>query len=396
MILLKNCRLLRELTEGFDGSYADILIDGKVIREIREPGRGLSVPCETKDLRNATVLPGLFDLHCHLGCFNLSPADILTKTPLESAFLAYAFARDYLRQGYTTIRDCGSNYHTAIAARNAIHQGIVPGPRVFAPGLIVTPTERGNETFGPLYAEADGADEVTKACRAEFKNGADFIKYMVSGAFGNEGGEPGQTIATFEELRAAVVLAQSKNAYVAAHAHGADAIKLSVQAGVRTIEHATFIDSEGIEMVRNAEDCYLIPTLAIEKALADHPEHAPAELRAKTAALPDAYRAGIRAAYDSGLPLGWGSDIDHGHFKSKPGYEFVARKELLGFDNVEMLKQATVYSARCLGLESSLGTVKENKLADLIAIDGDPDEDIYAMRQLPVMVMREGVLYSSF
>ena len=391
MILLKNCRLIPALTEGFDGPCADILVEAGAIKEIRKPGCGSPVSGETVDLRNATVLPGLFDLHSHLGCFTLHPPDMLAKSPLESAFLAYAFAMAYLRQGYTTIRDCGSNYGTAVAARNAINNGRIPGPRIFASGLIVTPTERGNETFGPLYVEADGVEAVMKACRVEFKNGADFIKYMASGAFSNEGGDPGQTITTLEELRAAVSLAETKGAYVAAHAHGADAIKLCIEAGVRTIEHASFIDDAGIRMAKDAQNCFLIPTLAVVKAALDAPPQVQEEAWGDIAAKEKATLAGIKVAYDSGLPLGWGSDIDYEHFKMKPGYEFTARKELLGFDNLELLKQATIYSARCLGLESKLGTIKENKLADLIAVDGNPDEDIYVMEKTPVLVMKEGV-----
>jgi len=376
VILLKNCRLVSELTESFTGESADLLIDEGVIKELRVPGCGASTACETFDLKNATLLPGLFDLHAHLGCFNQSPADILTKSPLESAFLAYSFAKSYLKQGYTTVRDCGSNYYTAVYVREAINKGIVPGPRIITSGLIITPTETGNGTFGPLYVEADGADEVLKACRNEFKNGADFIKYMASGAFLNEGGAPGQTIVSFDELCAAVELAASKNSYVAAHAHGADSIKLCIRAGVRTIEHATFIDDGGIEMLKGAKDCYIIPTIAIDKALCD--KDFPPDL------------ARIRIAYDSGIEMGWGSDIDHENFEMNPGLEFSARKELLGFDNIEMLKQATIYSARCIGLDDKLGTIKENKVADLIAVDGNPDADIYAMEKDLLMVMKSG------
>ena len=259
MILLKNCRLIGELTEGFDGEYADIFIEEGIIKEIRKPGRGTPFSCEVADLKSATLLPGLFDLHAHLGCFNQRPPEILAKSPLESAFLAYSFAKSYLKQGYTTVRDCGSNYYTAVAVREAIDNGIVPGPRIIASGLIITPTETGNDTFGPLYAEADGVDEVIKACRREFKNGADFIKYMASGAFFNAGGVPGQTIVKFDELRAAVEVAGSKNSYVAAHAHGADSIKLCIKAGVRTIEHASFIDDAGIEMLMHTKTVTSFP-----------------------------------------------------------------------------------------------------------------------------------------
>jgi len=375
VILLKNCRLISELTEGYSGESADIIIEGEFIKEIRAPGCKTPLSYEVIDLKNATLMPGLFDLHAHLGCFSQRSAEILVKAPLESAFLAYSFAKSYLKQGYTTVRDCGSNYYTAVAVREAINNGIVPGPRILTSGLIITPTETGNDTYGPLYTEADGKDEVLRACRGEFKNGADFIKYMASGAFLNKGGDPGQTIVTFDELRTAAEFAKSKNSYVAAHAHGADAVKLCIKAGVRTIEHASFIDDAGIEMLKQTKDCYIIPTIAIIKTLRDESK---------------AHLTRLRTAYDSGIELGWGSDLDHENFDMHPGFEFSARKELLGFDNIDMLKQATIYSARCIGLEDKLGTIKENKIADLIAVRGNPDEDISVMEKELLLVMKGG------
>ena len=191
MTILRNCRFVKELTEGYEGDFGDVLIDGKFIKEIRPAGYSFRGVHEEIDINYKTLIPGLFDLHTHLYSFIFNPYELQTMDTGKIIFGAYDFAKAYLKAGYTTIRDCGSTHNSSAAVRDSINQGIVEGPRIISSGLIITPTETGNDTFRDLYSEADGIDGMMKACRRELQLGNDFIKLMVTGAFMNEGGEPG-------------------------------------------------------------------------------------------------------------------------------------------------------------------------------------------------------------
>jgi Imidazolonepropionase and related amidohydrolases len=391
MLVLKNCRLVRALTEGYDEQYGDVLIAGKYIVDIKPSGYEFGGDCEEIDLEKKTLIPGLFELHAHLYGYIYNPYELQAMSAGKITFGAYSFAKAYLDAGYTTIRDCGSSYNCVAAIRDAVNEGIIDGPRLISSGLIITPTEQGNETFSDLYSEADGPEEVRKACRKELQKGNDFIKLMVSGAFMNVGGDPGIQIADFEEVKAAVDAAKRKGTYVAAHCHGTESIKTAIRAGVRTIEHGTFLDDEVIEMLKNRDDCYLVPTGAIGLYCLDESnQDVPQELLEQSKACVEIETSNINKAYRAGLKLGFGSDIDLQAFRSVPGYEFRARKEYYTFDDLDILLQATKNSAEIAGLGDVAGTIKVGKLADLAVVDGNPDEDIYVMTKPVVHVFRDG------
>ena len=392
MIVLRNCRLIPELTEGYSGRTADVLVDGKEIREIAAPGANFGEGNQELDLQGKTLLPGLMDIHAHLNLYTQNVFEMLVENPAQAAFHAVDGAQEYLRQGYTTVRDCGSSFSVVNALRDATASGSVQGPRIISSGQIITPTENGNNCFANMYVEADGADEVQKTCRKLFQAGGDFIKVMATGAFYNDGGVPGQTIVTEEELRMMVQVAASKDSYVAAHCHGTEAIKLCIKCGVRSIEHCSLIDDEGIEMLKESSESFMVPTIAIDKVPYDEPATIPEYMWPKIDSLTELSHNCLKKAYKAGCLMGWGSDLDMENLKKRPGYEFVARKEMMGFDNLEMLKQATINSAKIVRLDDKLGTVKAGKLADLIVVDGNPDEDIYVMTKDLVHVMKEGKL----
>lgn len=391
-IIIRNCRFIKELVEGYDEEYGDLLIEDNKILKIRKLGFDFGTKAKEINADKKTVLPGLLDIHAHFNLYSQNVLEALIQTPAEAAFEGYSFAKEYLKQGYTLVRDCGSSYNVANAIRDAINKKILIGPRVISSGQIITPTETGNKWFEKMYIEADGANEVQKTCRYLFQEGADFIKVMSTGAFYNDGGVPGQTIVTEEELKMMVSVAESKNTYVAAHCHGTDAIKLCIKAGVRTLEHCSLIDDEGIEMLKQTKNCYVVPTIAIDKVPYDEPETIPSHMWDKINSLTSLSHGCIKKAYNAGLMMGWGSDLDMENFKKRPGYEFIARKEMLGFDNIEMLKQATINSAKIVKVEDKLGTIKEEKLADLIIVDGNPDEDIYVMTKEPIHIIKDGEL----
>lgn len=253
--ILKNCTFIPELTEGYDKTTGELRVSGGRIAEIAEHIDGSDA--EGYDMQGRTVMPGLIDLHTHFvqwsshSCYEapvMDPCDVVMKY--------YKHGMIFMEQGYTTIRDCGSDYRGVNALARALDEGILYGPRVIPCGLIVTPTEVGNDTFSGMYHEADGPEEFKKAAREEFKHGAKFLKIMSSGAFTNKGGIPKQSIIDRDEVQAAVHVAKMKGSYVASHCHSADAIVMAAEEGVRTIEHGSFLDDKGIELLKgNTDTC---------------------------------------------------------------------------------------------------------------------------------------------
>lgn len=393
MIALRNCRVIGALTEGYDKEYADILLSEREIQQIRPCGSIFEGDVEEIDVDGKTVMPGLFELHAHLYATNYDSYRLQCLDAGTTTFNAYAFAKAYLDAGYTTVRDCGSSHNCVAAIRDAVNKGILDGPNLISCGLIITPTETGNDTFSDIYLEADGAEETRKACRLELQKGNDFIKYMASGAFMNAGGDPGAQVAEREELEAAVKAAERKNTYVAAHCHGTSAIKAAIQAGVRTVEHGTYLDDECLEMLKNSSNTYLVPTGAVGlHILDDESTDVTPELYQLSVEAAAVETANINKAYHAGLKLGFGSDLTMEPFIKHPGYEFIARKEYYTFENIDILLQATKNSAEIVGLGDTLGTIKEGKRADLIVVDGNPDEDIYVMTKPIVHVIKDGKL----
>lgn len=392
MILLKNCRLIPELTEGYDGELADVLIDEQKILRIAEPGAiEESAGTRVIDIEGSTLLPGFFDLHAHLYLSSFDFQALNERSAVETGFDVYGYARDYLKAGYTTIRDCGCSHNATVALEKARRKGIINVPRVISTGLILTPTENGNSTFKTLYKVADSPEEVRKAAREQFELGNDAIKYMVTGAYFNESGDPGAVIAMEDEVREAVKVAEMKDSYVIAHTHSAEGIKLAIRAGVCTVEHCSFIDDEAIEMLKDNENCYLVATGAIGlDSLDEENELISEDSLDKSKKYEKIERESINKAYRAGLKIGFGSDIDWGAFVRNPGYEFIARTQWYDFEYKDILLQATKYSAEIAKLDDQLGTIKEGKNAELVVIEGKPDEDIYVMKKLPKYVFYHG------
>ena len=391
MLLLKNCKVLEELTEGFSGGSCDVLIEGQKIKGIYACGQCGESVSQVLDLQGKYLLPGFFDLHVH---FSLSGGDTLidnAKTPVQQAFDAAKFAKDSLMAGFTTIRDVGSYYNVAIELRNAINEGKIIGPNIYASGRIVTATESGNSFFSGLYSEADGEQEIWKAVRGEMKEGADFIKIMGTGAVMNPGGEPGQPIYSLDELKAVVAAAAFKDTYVATHCHGTRAIKNSILAGVRTLEHASILDEEAIDMLKGNERTYLVPTLKIIWGLVDNVPESSVFMKAKAKRILESIRTGIRRAYDEKLIMGFGTDsgatpLYHG----ENGDEFQLRKDFWDMDEIDIIKQATINSAVIIGKDAEYGSIKAGKYADLVVVDGDPLKDISVLRNRIDTVIKSG------
>lgn len=401
MILFKNCRLIPELTEGYTfeaEALADVLVtDDWMIEKIEPAGtRKAGADMQVVDAEGGTLLPGFFDLHAHLCLTDLDFKELRNRSCEDSCFEMYDYAREYLKQGYTTVRDAGGPFQVTAALKRAAKNGRIHVPEIISSGLIVTPTEVGNETFSSLYAVADSPYEVRKVCRLQFEWGNDVIKYMVTGAYLNESGNPGDLIATEDELREAVKIAEMKGSYVMGHAHGAEGIKLAIRCGLRTIEHGSFLDEEGIEMLKNAEHTWLVPTAAIGLAcIADEEGALSADALEKSKKYERMEKTALNNAYRAGLKLGFGSDIDKKNFCAHPGMEFYARTDWYDFAPLDILLQATKYSAEIAGMEDRKGTIAVGKQAELVIIDGKPDEDIYVMKQMPRYVFYRGELITN-
>ena len=396
MLILKNCRLIPELTEGFEGSAADLVIDGEIIEGTYPPGKAPAVEnCEVLDVKDMTVLPGFFDLHAHLPVVSQDWNYLMLIPQNEYVLNSARYAKKYLELGFTTIRDCGNDFYASVAVRDYINNGTLTGCRVITSGKILTPTTRGNSSFGSLYKEVDSPADMLRVCRQETEQGVDFIKYMCTGAVLNLGGVPGMMVTTPAELRAVVDAAETLGTYVAAHCHGTQGIKEAVKAGVKTIEHASYMDEESAELMLKYGTFGTVPTLAMPYTLAK--DYSGATLPEFVAKSSDAIRHmvdSMKLAAQAGVTVGFGTDLDLENASKYPGIEFEARAEY-GLDNLTILRQATIESAKIVKLDDKLGTIKAGKLADLVVIDGKPDEDITAMKQYPAHVFKAGVEFRS-
>ena len=362
-------------------------------RAVTQPG------ARVIDLGEATLLPGFIDLHTHLtDKYGVHWEEALvTTTPGQAALWGARNARDTLMAGFTTCRDMGPTWpYVDVDLRDAIAQGAVPGPRLLVPGNYVSSTGgAGDARQFSIYVDvplvrnlADGPDEVLKAVRTNFKHGADFVKILVTGAVLSKGISPGAQQYSEEEIRAAVTEARRWGRPVAAHAHGAEGIKAAIRAGVRTVDHATMLDDEAVAMLKGASTFYA-PTLYTSEVIVTS-AHVPESEKARELAIRDAQMAGFRRALAAGLPIGFATDasvIPHG----QNAKEFAVRARL-GEQPMAGLVAATRLNAEILGWGDRIGTLEAGKLADVVAVAGDPLADITATERV-VLVMKDGQIH---
>ncbi len=354
---------------------------------------------ETIDLGDATLLPGFIDLHSHPLIQGDAYQTLHIK--LSSAYKALQGLRamqDGLEYGWTTIRIAGDAdvYYAHLEVRRAIDEGMFVGPRVTGAGHYISVTGGGGDiNFAApeqhLIADGlvvDGPDEIRKAIRNEIKYGSDWIKLLVTGAFMSVGDSPSDVHFSPEELRAAVEEATRRSTPVMAHAHAAEGIKQAIRAGVRTIEHGTFVDDEGIRLMIE-HDVTWVPTIYIgdyyiEKG-SDTPElQKMVELSRRTQG---AFVARVTQGIKAGVKIGLGTD-----FGGKDAFlnarEFVSLVRA-GMTPMQAIQAGTKVAAEALGWEDRIGTIETGKLADLVAVAGDPLADIGELEH-PIFVMLGG------
>lgn len=382
-----------------------IVVEGRQITAVESGYRAAAAGDEVIDLSAATVLPGLMDMHVHLTeeVSRSRELDEIKKSEADRAYDSVAYAERTLLAGFTTVRNLADHFNESIALRRAIDAGKITGPRIFTAGRPIGSTGShadASNAFGPflssddprLHTVCNGADSCREAVRQRYKDGVDSIKVMATGGVLSQATSGSAAQFTQEELDAIVSTAHDYGLKVAAHAHGAEGIKRAVRAGVDSIEHGTFMDDEAIRLMKQ-KGTYYVPTISAGKWVyeqAQDPTYFPAIIRPKALEVGPQIQATFAKAWKAGLTIMFGTDSGvgpHGSNAREFGYMVEA-----GMPAMAAIRSATIVPARYLGIADRLGSIEGGKLADIVAVPGDPLADIHVMEHVS-FVMKEGVVY---
>jgi imidazolonepropionase-like amidohydrolase len=398
------CGHLIDTAAGKVLGEATIVIEGGRVKEVRS---GLQAPAGATaiDLKTQTCMPGLIDSHTHITgqTSRTEYVDRYHWNLSDYVIRSTVYARRTLLAGFTTIRNLGDSANESAALRNAINAGVVPGPRIFTAGKAIGSTGGHGDPsnglrqdlmkdFGAVDGIINGPEDAVKAVREHYKLGDDVIKIMPSGGVLDEGASGDNSQMTLEEIRAIVTTAHDYGFAVAAHAHGAEAIKRAVLGGVDSIEHGTYMDAEDMKLMVE-HGTYFVPTIIAGDFVARQakiPGYYPATVARKASEIGPLIQATAGRAYKAHVKIAFGTDAAvYPHGENAHEFELMVGA---GMPPMFVIQAATVNAAALLRHDKDLGSVTAGKLADVVAVPGNPIDDISLMKRVS-FVMKEGVVY---
>ncbi len=376
-----------------------IVIEDGTITDIQS---GYLTGKQVIDLKDHTVMPGLMDMHTHL-MSGATPDSYTERFFHEQSFFAIRAvvnAEKTLMAGFTTVRDLGSDPKVTRELDSAIDSQLIPGPRIFNAGKSIATTGGHADPTnglhidmmknpGPKEGVINGREEAFKAVRQRYKEGSDVIKLTVTGGVLSLAKSGDNPQFTRDELEAVVEAAKDYDFTVAVHAHGAEGMKRAIKAGVHSVEHGTYMDDEAMRLMKK-NGTYYVPTISAGKWVAEKAETYPEVVQPKAKAVGPKIQSTFAKAYKKGVKIAFGTDagvFPHGLNGREFGYMVEA-----GMTPMAAILSATIESARLLRADDQLGSIKPGKLADIVAVKGDPLDDISLMEKVS-FVMKQGVIY---
>ena len=402
--IIHSGKLIDGVSENPKSVFSIIVEKDKIVDVVEgylDPGKG----DKAIDLNSYTVLPGLMDMHVHLSGES-NPKKYLERFTMDLDDYAYqsiSYAKKTLMAGFTTVRDLGGPINNSL--RDAIEKGLVVGPRIFSSGnaLATTgghadPTNGMKFEFagdpGPKQGVVNGLEDARKAVRQQYKNGADLIKITATGGVLSVAKSGENPQFKEDEIREIVETASDYNMHVAAHAHGSEGMKRAILAGVRSIEHGTLMDQEVMNLMIK-KNTYYVPTISAGEFVAEKAQidgYYPEIVRPKAKKIGPQLKNTFKKAYGAGVKIAFGTDSGvsyHGENAKEFRYMVEA-----GMSPMEAIVSATKTASELLEKEESLGTVEKGKVADIIATECDPLENIDCMEKV-VFVMKNGIVYKN-
>jgi imidazolonepropionase-like amidohydrolase len=403
-----HCGHLVDVIGGKVLGATTVVVEGKRVREV-VAGTGAVAPAGATeiDLSNQTCLPGLIDSHTHLSDqfgptkytdeFHWNTADYVVRSTV--------YARRTLLAGFTTVRNLGDSANEVAALRNAINAGVVVGPRIYTAGRPIgstgghaDPTDGYRDDLAGDKGPADGIinspEDAIKAVRMHYKKGDDVIKIMPSGGVLDQSSSGDNAQMTLDEIKAVVSTAHDYGFTVAAHAHGAEAIRRAVIGGVDSIEHGTYMDEADMKLMKEHGTWY-VPTIIAGDFVAHKaqiPGYYPPQVAAKAAAIGPLILGTAGRAYKAGVKIAFGTDAGvYPHGDNAHEFELMVQA---GMPPMFALQAATTHAAELLKHDKDIGSVTAGKFADLVAVAGNPVDDISQMKKVS-FVMKEGIVYKS-
>ncbi|MDA0986192.1 MAG: amidohydrolase family protein [Bacteroidetes bacterium] len=351
------------------------------------------------DLTNYTVMPGFIDCHTHItGQPENYLDDIFRKSPIDAAISAHIYAKKTIDAGFTTIRDLGAGEYVDVSLKKAIDAGKIIGPRMQVATLSVGATGGHGDltgfspyiSFNNFSGVADGVDQIKKLIRTEIKNGADVIKMIATAGVLSEEESVGAPQYSQEEMNAIVEEAKMWDKKVAAHAHGAEGIKRAIKSGVASIEHGSLIDDEGIRLMKQngtflVADIYNDDYILSEFTKLGYPQ----KIIEKERSIGKLQRENFQKAVKAGVKIAYGTDAGvYPHGWNAKQFSHMVK---WGLTPIEAIQSATINAAELLGWQDKIGTIEQNKFADIIAVKGSPLENISILENI-CFVMKGGVV----